>query len=168
MVAVILEARKQRSAAAGVLGERRGWLAVLLCLGGLALLITAGRLIVTGARGIATSFGLSEFAIGATMVAVGTSVPELATTIVAKVRKHDEVGLGTILGSNVFNSLLIIAVAAMVFPISVDLWRVGTTLGFGVVTVALTWPGKSGRIKRGRGLLLLALYAAFTATVLQR
>ena len=70
----------------------------------MVFLVTAGYLIVSGARGIAAAFGIDEFIVGATLVAVGTSTPELATTIVAKLRGHDDVGLGTIIGSNVFNS----------------------------------------------------------------
>ncbi len=75
---------------------------------------------MAGARGIARSYGLEEFVIGATVVAIGTSVPELATAIMAKFRGHDELGLGTVLGSNLFNGLFIIAVAAMIHPIPID------------------------------------------------
>jgi cation:H+ antiporter len=76
-------------------------LAVLRCAVGLAFLIVAGNLSVTGAKGVAVSFGIDAFIIGATVVAAGTSAPKLATTVVAKLRGHDEVGLGTILGSNI-------------------------------------------------------------------
>jgi cation:H+ antiporter len=102
LVASVIEARKQRSAADAVLGEHRRWLVILSTGGGFALLIIAGNLVVTGAKGIAVSFGIDEFIIGATIVAIGTSMPELATTLVAKLRHHDEVGLGTVLGSNIF------------------------------------------------------------------
>ncbi len=72
---------------------------------GFGLLIIAGRFIVSGATTIAKFFGIAPFIIGATIVALGTSVPELATTVIAQLRGHTEVGLGTILGSNIFNSL---------------------------------------------------------------
>ena len=81
------------------------------------LLIAAGRLIVSGATSIGTDLGLDEFVVGAVLVAVGTSMPELATTVVARLRGHDEVGLCTILGSNVFNGGLIVPVAALLSPI---------------------------------------------------
>lgn len=97
-------------------------LAAMFSVAGLALLVAAGRLVVYGATGIAIAFGLNEFAVGATVVAVGTSVPEPATTIIAKLRGHDEVGVGTILGSNIFNGLLIVGVAAIIHPIAVG-WR---------------------------------------------
>jgi cation:H+ antiporter len=168
LVSVIIEARKQRSAAEKVLGEHRGWLAAILGMGGLVLLVAAGRLIVAGAKGIAISFGIDEFVIGATMVAVGTSVPELSTAVIAKLRRHDEVGLGTILGSNIFNGLLIVAVAAIISPISVNWREVAIVLVFGLLAVGFTFPTRRGFIERRRGVLLLVLYAVYLATILQR
>jgi len=168
LVAAVVEARKQRSAAEEVIGERRGWLAIILFIIGFAFLVAAGRLIVGGAKGVAISFGIDEFVIGATIVAVGTSVPELATTVIAKLRGHDEVGLGTILGSNIFNGLFIIAVAAVIFPISVDWRKVAIPLVFGLLAVAFIFPTRRGFIGRWRGLSLLALYAVYLAIILQR
>jgi len=158
---VMLEVRRQRSAAEKVLGERRGWLAVFLSLAGFICLIAAGRFIVMGAKGIALSFGVDEFVIGATIVAIGTSTPELATSIISKIRGHDEVGLGTILGSNIFNGLFIIAVAAMIYPIKFTLREVLPVLAFGLVSVLMIWPPRHGYINRHRGMLLLVLYAAY-------
>jgi len=167
LVAAVIEARKQRSAAEEVLGEHRRWLAIILCIAGLAFLVAAGRFIVAGAKGIAISFGIDEFIIGATIVAVGTSVPELATAVIAKLRGHDEVGLGTILGSNIFNGLFIVAVAAVIFPISVDLREVAVALVFGLLAVVFTFPTRRGYIERRRGVLLLLLYAAYLAAIFQ-
>ena len=167
LVAAVIEARKQRSAAEEVIGEHRRWLVVVLCVTGLAFLVAAGNLIVAGARGIAISFGIDEFIIGATIVAVGTSVPELATTIIAKLRGHDEVGLGTILGSNIFNGLLIVAVAAMIHPITVPWREVAIALVFGLVALVFAYPTRKGFIGRRRGVLLLVLYVVYLATILQ-
>lgn len=167
LVAAGIEARKQRNAAEKVLGEHRVWLVVLSCLAGLALLVAAGSLIVAGAKGIALSFGISAFIIGATIVSIGTSVPELATTVIAKYRGHDEVGLGTILGSNIFNGLFIIAVAAIIHPITVGWRAVAITLVFGLVSLLFTYPTAKGFIERRRGALLLLLYAIYLATMLQ-
>jgi cation:H+ antiporter len=130
-------------------------------------LVAAGALIVSGARGVAAAFGIDEFIVGATLVAIGTSTPELATTIIAKWRGHDEVGLGTIIGSNIFNNLFIVAVAAMIHPISVAWREVAVALGFGIVALAFCYPPRDGVIGRGRGLLLLALYVAYNATLFQ-
>lgn len=165
LAATIVEARRQRSAAEQVLGEHRGWRIVLSCLAGLAALVAAGKLIVSGASGIALAFGIDAFIIGATVVAIGTSVPELATAVIAKLRGHDEVGLGTILGSNIFNGLLIIGVAAVICPIAVAWREVAVALLFGLMVVAVTYPGRSGFIERGRGVLLLVLYVAYLAAI---
>jgi cation:H+ antiporter len=166
IIAVMIEVRRQQSAAEEVLGERRGWLAIILCVTGLVFLIVAGHLIVAGAKGIAISFGIDEFVIGATIVAIGTSVPELATTLISKIRGHEEVGFGTILGSNIFNSLWVVGIAATIFPISVSWREVSVALAFGFVTVALTYPRKRGLIERRRGVLLLVLYIVYIATIL--
>lgn len=167
LVTTIVEARKQRSAVGEVLGEHGGWRVVLSCVAGLAFLITAGNLIVAGARGIAIAFSLDEFIIGATIVAVGTSVPELATTVIAKLRGHDEIGLGTILGSNILNGILVIAIAAIIHPITVAWREVAVTLMFGFMAVVFTYPTRTGVIERRRGVLLLVLYGAYLVTILQ-
>jgi cation:H+ antiporter len=167
LTSITLEVRKQRSAAEKVLGEQRGWLAIILCGVGLAFLIAAGHYIVIGAKGIALAFGIHPFVIGATIVAIGTSVPELATTIIAKIRKHDEVGLGTILGSNIFNGLFIIAVAAIIYPIKIALDEVMLVLMFGIIVVILIVPMQDHYIGRWRGLLLLGLYVLYVAMVLE-
>lgn len=165
MVATVIEARRQRSAAEEVLGAHRLAPALLSAAIGLGLLVGAGLMIVDGARAISKSFGLSEFIIGATVVAIGTSVPELATALISKFRGHDEVGLGTVLGSNIFNGLFIVAVAALIHPIVFDASSVRVALAFGLVAVMLTLPSKSGYISRWRGLLLLLLYVAYVVAV---
>ena len=167
LVATIIEARKQRSAAEVVLGEHRGWRVVLSCVVGLAFLVAAGNLIVAGARGIAIAFGIDEFVIGVTIVAVGTSVPELATTVIAKLRGHEEVGLGTILGSNIYNGIFVVAVAAIIHPITIAWREVVVTLAFGLVALVFAYPARTGFIERRRGVFLLVLYAAYLATILQ-
>jgi cation:H+ antiporter len=166
LVLVVVEARKRQIAFDADRPAPRRARIVLACLFGLGFLFLAGRLIVAGAKGIASSFGIDEFVIGATIVAVGTSVPELATTVIAKFRGHDDVGLGTVLGSNIFNGLFIIGVAATIHPITVAWSAVAVALLFGVVALALTWPGGSGFIDRRRGVLLLVLYASYLALIL--
>lgn len=166
LVITIMHARSQRSAAAAVLGARDRWLALIWCGLGMPMLVLAGVLIVTGARGIAESLGIAPFVIGAVLVSVGTSAPELATTIVAKLRGHDEIGLGTVLGSNIFNGLLIIGVAATIRPIQVAPAGVGIALGAGFLALLFAYPGRSGLATRSRGVLLLLLYAGYIAAVL--
>jgi cation:H+ antiporter len=165
LVVTIVHAKAQRSAVSEVLNDRGKSLAVLWCGLGLPLLMLAGILIVSGARGIAATLGVAPFVIGTTIVAVGTSVPELATTIIAKFRGHDEIGLGTVLGSNIFNGLLIVAVAAIIRPIHVDVRDVSVALAFGFVALLFALPPRNGVIRRLRGALLLLLYAGYIAAV---
>ena len=166
--ATILEARKQRSAAEKVLGVHQTWQIALYCIVGLGLLMTAGDLIVDASKSVALAFGIDEFVIAATVVSVGTTVPELATTLIAKFRGHDEVGLGTILGSNIFNGLFIVSIAAMIHPIVVP-WRdVAIALAFGIAALVFTYPDRNGFIGRRRGVLLLMLYGGYLALILGR
>lgn len=166
-VAVVIEARRQRSAQHELVGRPRGWPAAVLCVIGIVLLVSAGRLIVIGATGIAASFGIDQFVIGATIVALGTSVPEIATTVIAKVRGHDEVGLGTILGSNIFNGLFIVGVASSISPISVAPREIAVVLVCGLLAVAFLFPARSGLIERRRGVLLLVLYGIYVVAIIQ-
>ena len=167
LIASVIEARRQRNATNEVIGAHSKWAIFVSCMAGLAFLVAAGKLIVLGAREIAISFGISEFIIGATIVAIGTSVPELATTIIAKLRGHDEVGLGTVLGSNIFNGIFIVAIAALIHPIVVPLRDVAATLVFGVLAVVSVFPPRNGFIERRRGVLLISLYIGYLVTVLQ-
>lgn len=140
----------------------RAW---LFAAAGLACLILAGRLFVTGASGIALALGVHAYVIGATVVAIGTSLPELVTTLLARWRGHDDVGLGTLLGSNLFNGLAIVGVAAAIHPIQAPVGEIAAAAGFGALTVLLILP-HAGRLSRRRGLVLLAAYAAFVTATL--
>jgi cation:H+ antiporter len=163
----VVDARTRRSANMEVQGEYRMSRVAIYSVVGLALLVVAGHLIVTAARAIAISFGIDEFVIGATIVAVGTSVPELATTLIAKLRGHDEVGLGTVLGSNIFNGAFIVAVAASIHPVVMPFQHVAVVLVFGIATIVLVYPPRNGVISRWRGLLLLVLYGAYVSAILR-
>jgi cation:H+ antiporter len=165
--AVIIEVRRQRSTAGQMLGEPRHGLALLSCFGGMVFLVASGNLIVLGAQGIALAYGIGTFVIGATLVALGTSAPELATALIAKLRGHDEVGLGTLLGSNIFNGLFIISTAAVIRPITITLPEVAIGLLFGLLATAIILPGRNGILGRWRGWALLACYASYLGLILQ-
>lgn len=167
LIATIIEARRQRDATAQVLAAVNRWSTMGACIFGLLLLIGAGKLIVTGAGSIAAAYGISQFVIGATIVAVGTSVPELATAVIAKLKGHDEVGLGTVLGSNIFNGLFIVGLVAVIHPIEASLQTVAVALTVGLIALICSFPPRSGLIERRRGYLLIALYCVYIATVLQ-
>ena len=112
--------------------------AALLCVGGLVGVLFGAQLLVNSAISIASEYGISETTIGLTMVAIGTSLPELATTVMAAIRKHSDVALGNIIGSNIFNTLGILGTVAIVKPLPIppevlgmNLWMmVGVTLVF--------------------------------------
>jgi cation:H+ antiporter len=166
--ATIVEARRQRSSTTEVLAAAHRWSTIGSCLLGLALLIFAGKFIVTGAQSIATAYGVSQFVIGATLVAVGTSVPELATTVIAKIKGHDEIGLGTVLGSNIFNGLFVVGLVAVIHPIQVAWHSVFVALLVGIVALICSFPPRTGFIDRRRGVLLIAAYCIYLAVVLQQ
>ena len=132
---------------------------------GLVLLLLAGRLVVSGARGIALVLGMDQFLVSATIVAVGTSIPELATTVLSTLRGQSEVGFGVVLGSNVWNSLLVVGLAAAITPVAVNLPEFLVALVFGLAAVAALVPGRSQILGRGRSVLLFALYAGYLAAV---
>lgn len=167
LIMVTVAARRQRSAIGAVVGEQSHGIAIAESLGGLALLILAGKFIVAGAGAIALTLGIDPFIVGALIVAIGTSVPELATTLIATLRGHHEIGLGTILGSNIFNGLLIIGVAGFITPISISWDEIFITLTLGTLAVALTWPRADGFIERSRGFFLLALYMVYIVALVQ-
>ncbi len=128
---------------------------------GLVLLIAAAQFVVHGGRVVALFLGWSPFIVGAVIVAVATSTPELATTVIARMRGHHDVGLGNILGSNIFNALFIASVAALIQPYQVNLPEIMPSLLFGALTTLLIIPGPGGHIGRWRGVLLLAIYGVY-------
>jgi cation:H+ antiporter len=144
-----------------IAGMSAGMIALFI-LGGLAVLIGGAWLLVEGATGIARALGISETVIGLTVVAVGTSLPELATSIVAARRGEAGLALGNILGSNVFNILAILGLTAVIVPIPVpaELSLVDLAL---VAGSALLLVGFLifGRIGRGAGAGFIAIYAGY-------
>ena len=167
LVVVAREAYRQRSTDAEVHLTMRTWVIVLTSLAGLAFLVAGGQLIVVGATGIASSLGIDAFIVGATIVALGTSAPELATAIVASLRGYESLGLGTIIGSNIFNGTLIVGVAAIINPVRTNWHEAVLTLIFGFVSLLLIYPSASGYIERKRGILLLILYGFYTAMLME-
>jgi cation:H+ antiporter len=149
-------------------GPQAVWIAVAYLLAGLGALVIGSQLLVDGATGIARTFGMSEAVIGLTLVAVGTSLPELATSIMAAMRGHSDVAVGNVLGSNLFNALGIIGATAMVRTIGVapqiahlDVW-VMVAASLAVVPLLL----RRGRIGRVAGGLFVAAYAAYVLLLL--
>jgi cation:H+ antiporter len=134
---------------------------------GLVLLLGGGKIFVTGATGLALAIGMSERVVGLTVVAVGTSLPELAASLVAALRGHPEIALGNVLGSNVFNVTLILGASAVTRPLAASLAEAKFDLStLGVLTVLCAIAMRTKRkIQRWEGAVLLAMYAAFTVVL---
>lgn len=142
---------------------------LVLVLGGLGLLVGGSHLFVQGAVRLAESLGMSQVAIGLTIVAVGTSMPELASSLVAAVKKEGDVAIGNVVGSNIFNLLGILGVAALVKPIDAPGLEWGDLGLMVAVSVALLPVARSGgRITRTEGAILVAVYIGYTWWLLMR
>lgn len=142
-------------------GSLRRW--ALVALAGVAMLWAAGDAIVAGASMLAERRGWDPFVVGATLVALGTTTPELATMIVSRLKGHDEVGAGTLLGSCMFNGGLIVPVAALITPIATDLRDVAIPLGAGVVSILVLLSVRGPVAGRTHGALLVGCYLAYIA-----
>lgn len=151
-------------------GEEYQLLSPVRCLvyivGGLAAIIWGGDLVVDSASEIAASFGLSQTLIGLTVVAFGTSLPELVTSIVASRKGENGLALGNVIGSNIFNILMVLATSAAVKPIAVSVLSVidtGCLIVFSIFV--MVWCRTNERISRIEGLTMLAMYAAYTVYI---
>lgn len=143
------------------------WLVV-----GLIILVASSRLLVWGAVEIAQAFGVSDIIIGLTIIAVGTSLPELASSIIAIRKNEHDLALGNVIGSNLFNTLAVIGIAGAIHPLNVDsevLWR--DAMFMGILTLSLFIVGYGfkgqGRINRIEGLVLLLAYIGYTSYLIR-
>lgn len=141
------------------------WTAIALAVGGIAVTVLGARLTVDAAVTLALLWGMSETVVGLTVVAIGTSLPELVTSVMAALRRESGLAFGNVVGSNIYNILGIMGVTALVHPIPIpqqiaqfDVWvMVAATLALSVVVVA--WR----QIGRVTGVVFLGAYAAYTA-----
>jgi len=134
----------------------------LFILGGLGILILGSRLLVDHSVLLARGFGISEAVIGLTIVAAGTSMPELATSVVAAARKQPDIAIGNVVGSNVFNILGILGVASIVSPLyapGISWMDYAVMMTFTILLLPLLYTGRI--LHRLEGLALLALYGGY-------
>lgn len=139
-------------------------IAILLILAGLAALIGGGRLFVDNAVLLARAIGVSDKFIAITLLAGGTSLPELATCVVAAMKKRDQLALGNVLGSNVFNILLILACSASITPLStasMSLIDLGALLLSALLLLVWAFAGKKYVIDRWEGILMVLCFIAY-------
>lgn len=135
---------------------------------GLACIIIGGQLAVNGATGIARMFGLSETLIGLTIVAIGTSLPELVTSLVAAHKGQNEIAMGNVIGSNLFNILLILGVSASITPIPVQAVSVIDCIVLIAASVIFYLPAMRGKLGRAPGAVMALCYVAYTAYLIIR
>jgi len=142
------------------------WLSsLLMIIGGLAMLVYAGHLLLGAAVSVATDLGMSERIIGLTIVAISTSLPELATSLIAALRGQRDIAVGNVIGSNLFNLLGVLGFTALVAPSPLSVspnaldFDLPVMLGVAVLCLPLFYTGY--RITRAEGLLCLGLYLAY-------
>lgn len=145
------------------LGKALFWLLL-----GLVLLVGSSRILVWGAVDIASSLGVSDLVIGLTVVAIGTSLPELASSIIAVRKNEHDLALGNVIGSNMFNTLAVVGIAGAIHPMSVSPevltrdWVVMAGLTLSLFILSYGFRGQ-GRINRAEGGLLIAIFIAYTS-----
>lgn len=144
------------------------WLAV-----GLIVLIASSRLLVWGAVAIAQSLGVSDLIIGLTVVAVGTSLPELASCVAAARKGEHDIALGNVLGSNLFNTLAVVGIASAIAPVEVATevlsrdFTVMAGLTLLLFVMGWGWRGRPGRVNRVEGAVLVAIYLGYTLLLMR-
>ncbi|MCH7904976.1 MAG: calcium/sodium antiporter [Armatimonadetes bacterium] len=147
-------------------GPIRTWRDVLLILAGLAMLILGSKLLVTGAMNIAHALNVDELIIGLTVIAIGTSAPEIATTVTAAIKGQREMAIGGVIGSNIFNILLVLGVASSIAPNPIPVpasalaFDIPVMIVVAVACVPIFFTGF--KIMRWEGVLFLCYYIAYT------
>ena len=145
------------------------WRSILYIIGGLAGLIFGGQWFVEGASNIARSLGVSESIIGLTLVAGGTSLPELATSIVAALKKNPEIAIGNVIGSNLFNIFFVLGCSASITPLTLsditnfDLW---VLVGSGILLWLFGLFFAKRTITRIEGGIMILCYIAYTTALI--
>jgi len=143
------------------------WPSLLQILFGLAVLLAGAQILVDGAVFVARSFGISDLIIGLTVIAVGTSLPELAASIASAVKREPEIALGNVIGSNMFNMLMVLGVPALIHPSGYGAEVVRrdfpVMLALTAVMGVVVFVHRRGRFRRREGVVLLACFIAYQA-----
>ena len=142
---------------------------ILLMLAGLALLLVGANYLTEGSSAVAKRFGISEFVIGLTIVAIGTSAPEFVVSLISTIDGKTDIAIGNILGSNIFNALMILGVTALIHPMRIENSTLTRDIPFGLLAAVVlaisgldVWlNGSDGIISRSEGLLMLCFWIVF-------
>ena len=144
------------------------WNSLLLILIGLACIVIGGQLVVENAKSIAAAFGMSETLIGLTVVALGTSLPELVTSIVAARKGEHGMAVGNVVGSNIFNLMFILGISSTIHPVAVNLASVTDLAILVVISVAAYIFSLTNKISRIEGVLMVLMYIGTMAYAIIR
>ena len=145
------------------------WKCIIFILGGMIAIKYGGDFVVNGASAIASSLGLSQTLIGLTIIAMGTSLPELVTSIVAAKKDEVDMAVGNVIGSNIFNILLVLGVAAAISPLEFimeNMIDIAFLILISVITLVFAWTSKE--INRKEGIIMLLLYAVYMVYICMR
>ena len=145
------------------------WKNIVFSLIGLAGIIWGGDLVVDNASELAMALGMSEALVGLTIVAVGTSLPELVTSVIASIKKEDDIALGNVIGSNIFNIIFILGLSSTITPLafSVDaLLDLSVMLVSGILVIGVSLMSKN--MKRWQGIIFIALYCIYLGYIIFR
>lgn len=142
---------------------------IILIILGCAMIVLGGDFVVDSATTIAQAFGLSETLIGLTIVAIGTSLPELVTSIVASRKGENDLSLGNVVGSNIFNLLMILGLSTSINPIPIQPTVIFDTVFLVAISlIILVFAWSKGKISRREGLIMLALYIIYDIYIILR
>ncbi|MBD3247955.1 calcium/sodium antiporter [Candidatus Falkowbacteria bacterium] len=147
------------------------WQTLLMVVLGLAGLYFGGQWIVNGAKEIAFMFGLSEALVGLTIVAIGTSLPELAASVVAARKGRADMAIGNVVGSNIFNFIWVLGLSSAISPINFDTalnFDILTLVGITVILLMLIYVGKKNILDKYEGIALLSLYVMYISYLIYR
>lgn len=170
---MVITAMKARKAGKAVEEEEIKLLPIWQCIVyiviGIAGIALGGDWVVDGASTIASAFGISQNIIGLTIVAVGTSLPELVTSVVAARKNEVDMALGNAVGSNIFNILMVLGIASLISPITIsmlDVFDIICIIGVTIAVWIMAWTRK--RLDRKEGIIMVAVYAAYMVYICLR
>lgn len=166
---MVASARKSRQKADDEYKSMPVWKLLVYMIVGIAAIVGGGKMVVSGASDIAREFGMSENLIGMTIVAFGTSLPELVTSVVAARKKEVDMAVGNVVGSNIFNILFVLGTAGAISPIAFSMENIIDTAVLIIMTaVVMAMCFRKKELSRLHGWIMLVLYAGYTAYIFIR
>lgn len=170
LVWMVMEAKKARdNAQEEEIETLKGWQCLVYIVGGIAAIVIGGDFVVDSASAIAAEFGLSQTLIGLTIVAFGTSLPELVTSLVAAKKGETDMALGNVIGSNIFNILLVLGIAGVVSPMAVLMENLIDDIIL-IAMSAIVWifAWRKKQISRVHGIIMIVMYAVYVVYICMR